>query len=384
MGPYDFGLFSLSITVLAVVADVGNFGINAGIVNFVSKYLNSDNQRSMKFLKLGLTAKLIIGVFVLLLGFLASPFIATVLFKKPELINAFRLVFLGVGTTWLFSFTTSYYQATQKFISWGLIQIFTNSMRLIFIVLLLSNSKLNLILAVLSYITAPLLGFLFSFVNISLSFIKEKITSGIRSEFFNFNKWLAVSSGIGAFSSRTDTFVLGRLTTPAGIGIYSAANQLVQVIPQIIGAIGTVVAPRYSSFTNDKDMISYFKKLLLFVSGISIFILLCTPIVKFIIDIFFGVEYQNSFKIFVILVFSALIFLMSVPFHNAIIYYFSYPRLFSYLSVINFVVVATLSVYLTKTFGYQATAYAIVAGNFVNFLIPALWFWRRVKSINKH
>lgn len=384
MGPYDFGLFSLSITVLAVVADVGNFGINAGIVNFVSKYLNSDNQRSMKFLKLGLTAKLIIGVFVLLLGFLASPFIATVLFKKPELINAFRLVFLGVGTTWLFSFTTSYYQATQKFISWGLIQIFTNSMRLIFIVLLLSNSKLNLILAVLSYITAPLLGFLFSFVNISLSFIKEKITSGIRSEFFNFNKWLAVSSGIGAFSSRTDTFVLGRLTTPAGIGIYSAANQLVQVIPQIIGAIGTVVAPRYSSFTNDKDMISYFKKLLLFVSGISIFILLCTPIVKFIIDIFFGVEYQNSFKIFVILVFSALIFLMSVPFHNAIIYYFSYPRLFSYLSVINFVVVATLSVYLTKTFGYQATAYAIVAGNFVNFLISALWFWRRVKSINKH
>ncbi|KKR11739.1 MAG: hypothetical protein UT39_C0003G0008 [Candidatus Woesebacteria bacterium GW2011_GWA1_39_21] len=381
LGVFDFGLFSLSITVLAVVADIGNLGINTGIVNFVSKYLKSDYHRSMGFLKLGLLSKILIALVVIIFGFLLSPFLSKQVFNKPELVFGLRLVFIGVGTTWLFSFTTSYYQASQKFISWGLIQIFTNSLRLAVVVYLTASLQLNLTTAIISYIVAPLLGFLLSFVNISVDFVKEKINSEVRGEFFNYNKWVAISSGIAAFSSRTDIFVLGRLVTASGIGIYSAANQLVSVVPQLIGAMGTVVAPKYSSFTNDQQMLTYFKKLLLMVVAVASFILLCTPGVRLIINQFFGVEYRNSFPIFMVLLVAMLFFLISVPFHNAIIYYYSYPKLFSYLSVINFIVIASLSVFLTLNFGYQSTAYAIMAGNIVNFIVPALWFWRRVSGV---
>ena len=379
LGPFTFGLFSLSITVLALVADIGNLGINTGIVNFVSKYIKTDHQKSMKFLKLGLVSKIIIAIVLLIIGFLISPLISDGIFNKPELTVPLRLVFIGVGTTWLFSFTTSYYQASQKFVSWGLIQIFSNSLRLLLIVYLSVTSKLSLNLAIVSYIVAPLLGFLLSFINISAKFIKEKINSQIRKEFFNFNKWVAISSGIAAFSSRSDTFVLGRLAQPTGIGIYSAANQLVQVVPQLIGAIGTVVAPKYSSFVNDKEMITYFKKLQLMVFGIAIFILACTPIARIIIYSFFGLDYQNSFPIFIILIVAMLIFFISIPIHNAIIYYYSYPKLFSYLSVINLLVVFISALYLTANFGYQKTAYAILFGNAVNFVIPLIWFLRRTK-----
>ena len=128
-------------------------------------------------------------------------------------------------------------------------------------------------------------------------------------------------------------------------------------------------------------MLTYFKKLLLMVVAVASFILLCTPGVRLIINQFFGVEYRNSFPIFMVLLVAMLFFLISVPFHNAIIYYYSYPKLFSYLSVINFIVIASLSVFLTLNFGYQSTAYAIMAGNIVNFIVPALWFWRRVSGV---
>ena len=380
LGPSDFGLFSLSIVVLAVVADIGNMGINTGIVNFVSKYLDLDPKRSLQFLKLGLFSKLAISVVVILLGYLLSPFISSNLFSKPVLMLPLRLVFIGVGTTWLFSFTTSYYQAMQKFFSWGTIQVFTNLIRLSLIIFFGVSSELNLILALIIYIIAPLIGFIIGFINISIEFFREKIDQSVKSEFFSYNKWVAVFSGVSALSSRSDTFVLGRLVTAEGIGLYSAANQMVQVIPQLIGAIGTVVAPKYSSFGDLNKMLAYFKKLQIMVVGIALIILLSTPLVRLIMIYFLGAEYSSSFSIFILLLLAMLIFLVSVPLHNAIIYYFSYPKLFSYLSVLNLIIVFPLAYFLTFRFGVFATPYAVICGNLVNFVIPYIWFTKRIRK----
>ncbi len=380
LGPSDFGLFTLSVTVLALVADVGNLGINTGIVNFVAKYFESDRQRSDKFLKLGFYSKIILSLLVLISGYIFSPLIAVGIFSKPELVIPLRLVFLGVGTTWLFSFTTSYYQASQKFISWGVIQLITNFIRLACVLYYSSVTVLDLRISVIFYITAPLIGFSLSFINISINFIKEKIDAETKNEFFNYNKWVAIFGGISAFSSRSDTFVLGRVVAPYNLGLYSAANQLVQVVPQLIGAIGTVVAPKFSSFNNDQKMLEYYKKLQVMVVGVAILILFSTPIVKIIVNSFFGPEYINSYRIFIVLLISMLVFLISIPFHNAIIYYYSYPKLFTYLSVINLLVVFPLAYLLTVKYGVFATAYASLTGNTINFIIPFLWFMKKLRK----
>ncbi len=379
LGPSDFGLFALSVTVLALVADIGNFGINTGIVNFVSKYLKDDRSKSFGYLKLGLYSKVVISLVFLLLGYLSSPFIAISIFSKPELITPLRLAFVGVGTTWMFSFTTSYYQAVQKFVSWGVVQIFTNFIRLGGVISLYFLSDLSLNTSLIFYIAAPLIGFLVGFINLPFSFTKEKLDKSLLTDFFGYNKWVAVSGGMSAFSSRADTFILGRLVTPYSIGLYSAANQLVQVVPQLIGAIGTVVAPKYASFDSDEKMLRYFKKLQYLVIGIAVGIFICTPLVRLLINVFFGQEYRESFVIFMVLLISMLVFLISVPVHNAITYYFSYPKLFSVLSIINFCVVAPLAYFLTLKYGVYSTAYAVLTGNIINFIIPTVWFIRKIK-----
>ena len=379
LGPSDFGLFVLSVTVLALVADIGNFGINTGIVNFVSKYFTNDRSRSFGYLKLGLYSKIVISLVFLILGYLLSPSIADGIFSKPELVSPLRLAFLGVGTTWMFSFTTSYYQAVQKFTSWGVVQIFTNSIRLGGVIVLYFLSDLSLNTSLIFYIVAPFIGFLTGLINISFSFTKEKLNKSIWTDFFSYNKWVAVSGGVSAFTSRADTFILGRLAMPYSIGLYSAANQLVQVIPQLVGAIGTVVAPKFSSFDNDKKMFGYFKKLQLMVMVIAGVMVLSIPIVKIVIKVFFGPEYDRSFGIFVILFVSMLVFLISIPVHNVIIYYYQYQKLFSYLSVINLLVVILLAYFLTLKFGISGTAYASLVGNTVNFLVPMVWFKKKIK-----
>ena len=63
------------------------------------------------------------------------------------------------------------------------------------------------------------------------------------------NKWVALSVVISAVSSRLDTFLTARLLTESQLGIYSASNQLVQVVPQLIGALGTVIAPKMSGMS---------------------------------------------------------------------------------------------------------------------------------------
>ena len=380
LGPSDFGLFVLSVTVLALVADIGNFGINTGIVNFVSKYFTNDRSRSFGYLKLGLYSKIVISLVFLILGYLLSPSIADGIFSKPELVSPLRLAFLGVGTTWMFSFTTSYYQAVQKFTSWGVVQIFTNSIRLGGVIVLYFLSDLSLNTSLIFYIVAPFIGFLTGLINISFSFTKEKLNKSIWTDFFSYNKWVAVSGGVSAFTSRADTFILGRLAMPYSIGLYSAANQLVQVIPQLVGAIGTVVAPKFSSFDNDKKMFGYFKKLQLMVMGIAGVMVLSIPIVKIVIKVFFGPEYDRSFGIFVILFVSMLVFLISIPVHNAIIYYYQYPKLFSILSIVNFCIVVPLAYYLTLKYGVLGTPYAMLIGNTINLIVPVGWMWRRMKN----
>lgn len=379
LGPSDFGLFVLSVTVLALVADIGNFGINTGIVNFVSKYFTNDRSRSFGYLKLGLYSKIVISLVFLMLGYLLSPSIAVGIFSKPELLTPLRLAFVGVGTTWMFSFTTSYYQAVQKFTSWGVIQIFTNSIRLGGVIVLYFLSDLSLNTSLIFYIVAPFIGFLTGLINIPFLFTKEKLNKSIWTDFFSYNKWVAVSGGVSAFTSRADTFILGRLAMPYSIGLYSAASQLVQVIPQLIGAIGTVVAPKFSSFDNDKKMLGYFKKLQLMVMGIAGVMILSIPIVKIVIKVFFGPEYDQSFGIFVILFVSMLVFLISIPVHNAIIYYYQYPKLFSILSIVNFCIVVPLAYFLTFKYGVYSTAYAVLIGNVVNLIIPTIWFIKKIK-----
>lgn len=381
LGPANFGMLSVSIATLTLIADIADLGTNTGLVKFVSESLVSDKSKALRFLKLSLEIKLVVWLGVFLFGFLLSPFIATQIFHKTELIIPLRLVMFGVGGVLLFSFATSSLQSFQKYFIWSIINILTNLTRLVFIFVLLFYQQLNLTSSLLSFILLPFFGFLLTLLFLPTNqILSSKNEFGLGRTFFKYNFSVAAFTVLAAISARLDTFLGARLLTSHQLGIYSAANQLTQVIPQIVGALGLVAAPKFASFQNINEMLIYFKKFQLLVLGIAILALLAIPLSFYLIPLIYGSEYILGIVPFIILLLGMLIFLISVPLHNSIIYYFAQPLVFVWVSVGHLFIIGILGYFLISTYGMIGAAATVLIGMIFNFIAPLLWFLERIRK----
>lgn len=380
LGPSSFGLFSVAIVSLNFIADVSELGTGTGLVNFVSRSIKSNLDRANKFLKLALKVKFIVWVFVFVLGFVTASFWSKNLLHKPELLSAFKIVAFGIGPLILFTFVLHALQAQQKFKDWSVIQVSLNVLRLSMLVLLFWLGFLTIENTLLIYIAVPALGFLFGLRYLPKGLFNAKDEMSIAKEFFTYNKWVALFSMIAALSSRLDIFISARLLTSVDLGYYSAAQQMVKIVPQIVVALGTVIAPKMAVQKGILELKSYIKKTQALVIGLSFLGLLCIPFVLFLIPFLFGPEYVPSGSIFIILLLAMLTFLISLPIHNAVIYYFSYPKLFFYVSIGHLLLVGSLGWYLTQRYGVYGMAFSVLAGSFLNFIIPFVWVLKKIRT----
>lgn len=379
LGPSSYGLLAVTIATLTLVSDIGDLGTDTGLVRFVGKFIKTDKVKAYRFLKLGLKVKLIVSIVVMLLGYFLAPVVAEGLFAKEVLTHPLRIAFIGVGSVLLFSFTTHSLQALQKFVSWSAIQVGTNLVRLIIIVVLYYMGSINIVNTLGAYIIMPFFGFLFGLFILPSKFMKVEDEGKVSKEFFHYNKWVAAFTLVAAFSSRLDTFLTARLLSTAQLGIYSAANQLVQIVPQIVVAIGTVIAPKMASMAKIDDLVSYIKKTQVMVIVLSFMGVLAIPFVIYLIPFVFGNEYMGSIPVFVILLFAMLTFLISVPVHNAVFYYFSYPRLFLWLSFVHLAIISIAGWYAISTYGVIGAATVVLLGQVVNLMIPMAWVVRKIR-----
>src|SRR3990170_2423512 len=383
LGPSSFGILIVAITFLTLLSDVGDLGTDTGLVNFVGRYIRRKPIKAYRFLKLGLKIKLIVWLIVLTVGFVFADQIALLLFKKYELTNPLRLAFFGVGGFLFFSFITHALQGMQKFWAWSGIQIGTNAVRVVIIIILLVFGIFNLTSTLTVYIATPFLGFLVGMSILPKKFLRVDKEMSVGAEFFHYNKWVAAFTLVAAVSSRLDTFISARLLSAFEVGLYSAASQLTVIIPQIVVAMGTVISPKMASTGNRQAFVKYLKKTQVMMLGISLLGIISIPALAFLVPYIFGSEYLGSIPIFVILFLGELIFLISVPVHSAVFYYFSYPRLFFWLSLVHLMITVFGGWYLISLYGALGAAYIVAVGNIVNFLIPLLWVLKKLRIKSK-
>ncbi|KKU10552.1 MAG: hypothetical protein UX13_C0009G0014 [Candidatus Woesebacteria bacterium GW2011_GWB1_45_5] len=371
LGPGDYGVFSVAVTSVALIASIANVGIDTGILRF---------RGEPKFLKLGLGLKVISSFLVLGLGWFLVPPVVEAVFTKPELIFPLRLSLLGVGSALLFSFAASALQALEKFWAWTFVNVFSNFLRLLSVFFLLAVGSVTVAGGLYGYIAAPLAGFAVGIFVIP-NFWKEKTDKKVLSEFLNFNKWIALFTLITAVASRADIFISTRLLSLTEVGIYSVAVSLTSIIPQIVLAIASVVAPKLSRFTTKGDVIRYLKKLQLFVLGLAVLGVPVGVVVgRVLIGAIYGPEYAGSFNPLVVLLISQAIFLISVPAHTSINYYFSRPSVFVWVALGYLLLVSGLGYQLIARFGYMGAAWTMLLGNVFNFVVPGTWVIREFRK----
>lgn len=379
LGPADFGALFLAITFMTLIADIFDLGINTGIVRFVPKHLVSEETAAFKFLKLSLIIKLVVGVTIFLASTFISSFIAIGIFGKSELEGPIKWVMFGVLGALLYTFATASLQAFQKFVHWSVINILINTVRLGLIVLLIYASSLNLITSIQTYILLPFFGFFIALLILPAKrFLTVNNEWSVFKQLFKYSGLVSIFALIAALSSRLDTFLVGKLLNTSEVGIYGAASQLTQVLPQLVVSIGVVVAPKFASFSNKKDMLVYFKKLQLLTLGIAAAIILVLPLAYYLIPLFLGKEYVKSIPIFLILVLANLIFLISTALHNCIFYYFSKPQLFIWIALGHLLIIGFFGYFAVLNFGLFGAAITVLLGMLFNFLAPLAWFFTKI------
>lgn len=379
LGPTNFGILTVALTTLSLVSDIATVGTDTGVVKFVGQHFNSDRKKALQFLKLGLEVKVIVGAIVLILGISITPFISTVLLGKPELTNPLRLAILGAFISLLFTFSTSALQSVQKFWTWGVVNISANVLRLAAIGGLIITNNLTINSTLITYISCVLLGF-FVALTFLPEFMKAKDEFSLSREFFHYNKWVAAFVLIAAFSSRLDTYLTTKLLPLSAVGIYGVATSLSVVGSQLVAGITTVVAPKLAGFNTRAKAKVYLKKLQVFVLVLAaIEIVVGVPLSIVIVPLFYGSAYLGSIAPLVVLIVAQAIFLISVPAHSSVIYYFSYPKLFVYISLVHMFIIGALGYILISRIGYMGAAATVLVGNISNLLIPGIWVLRKFK-----
>lgn len=380
LGPASFGIFSFSVAVLSLIGDISNVGSDTGTVRFVGKYIGVDKNKAFKFLKLSLEVRLIIWLFLLSLGWFLVPGIINSFFAKPELIFPVRLALIGVGGYLVFSFSTYALQALQKYWAWNSVNIGTNLTRLLATLALIYFGVFNIGTSLGIYILVLFLGFIAGLLFLP-KFYKVKGEGAVAPEFFRYNVWVAVFTLISAVASRVDTLLSAKLLTLHDVGIYSSAAQLASVVPQIVFAIGTVVAPKLAGFGSSKIAKEYLKKVQIFTVFLAILgLTVGIPLAKFVIPIFYGVSYTQAFYPFVVLLFAQAVFLISIPTHTSIYYYFEYPKLFFFVSLGNILITIGAGWYLISNYGFMGAALSVLLGNLFNFVVPGMWVLNKFRS----
>ena len=381
LGPESFGIITISMAFLTLASGIFDFGVNAGLVRFVGSYIKKDSQKAKRFLKFGLEIKLAVAILVIILGWWIVPWLSTTIFSRPELVGPLKVSLFGVGATLLFSYIISSLQGIQRFGLWSAVQVGTNLLRLILFlgIWLVSSASIENTLWV--HVVSLFVGFVLGLTFLPKGTFAVKRGYLVAREFFDYNKWVAAFILVAAFSSRMDTFISARLLPLAEVGIYGVALQIVYVVPQVVSALSTVIAPKMASMGSVTDLIGYLKKTQALVLGICVLGILAIPVVLFFIPILFGENYTSAGPIFIVLLFGNLIYLASVPIHMSIFYYFSYPKLFFWVSLGHLLITGGLGWILISAYGAIGAAYSVVLGSVFNFAVPLVWVLKRVRKL---
>lgn len=379
LGPSNFGLLTIALTTMVLIADIADIGTNTGLIRFVSSNLVRNSDKAYRFLKLSLKIKLIAWLVSFSAIYLLAPFLATFLFHKEELMMPLRLSAFGVGGALLFTFATSSLQAYQKYFLWSIINILTNSLRLILILILGYYLMLNIESSLLVYMLLPFFGFFVTlFILPTRKILRSKDEFSLSKELFKYNIPVAAFTVVAAFSARLDTYLNAALLSTREVGIYGVASQLVQIMPQLVSALGLVSAPKFASFQNNTQMLIYFKKFQLFVSGLCLLGILSIPVSAYLIPILFGWLYQEAVIPFIFLFIAMLIFLFSIPVHHSVIFYFGRPDVFIWVSLGHLLIIGIVGFVMISNYGVIGAAATVLLGTVFNFLAPLIWFLKKL------
>ncbi|MBI3046035.1 MAG: flippase [Candidatus Harrisonbacteria bacterium] len=313
LGPASWGAFSYAMSFAAFMSIFSDVGVNA----IVTKESSRNPELANHYFSTALGIKLLLLTAGMILVIFGAPFITKIEEAKILLpIIALVILFDSLRN---FGFAIS--RAKEKMELEGLNEIITNFFISSLGFLALQTSKSSYALTI-GYAIAVAIGF---------GLIAFQLRHYFRN-FFSYFDWtlikpilktawpFALASSLGAIMINTDTLILGWLKTAEAVGWYSAAQRPVQLLYVLPTLFAVSLFPNLSRLAKNDP--KRFKAV--FLGSLKIALAAALPITvvgiifgQEIINLLFGLEYQNAVLPFQILMATILIIFPSAIVTNA-------------------------------------------------------------------
>ena len=308
LGPADYGLLFLAISILGTLQILAELGIAKSAARYISEYKETDSNQINHILKNSLYFNIISIVFVSGIILMTHQYISTIL-GEPELSSLllFGIFYVIFGA--LTKYTRFILQGFESIQYSALVHSVDKGSRLFLAIgfVILGYGAIG---ALGGYIFGFLVATVLGFVVIYTKFYRDYISSSsiepeLRRRIAEYTLPLTATSSANVIDKSLDTVLVGFFLTPTAVSFYTLGKQIVEFVRTPADAVGFTLAPSFGSkkASGNIDRASQLyetalvNSLLLYIPAAAGLILVSNPMIELI----FGPEYLGASLILQIL-----------------------------------------------------------------------------------
>jgi O-antigen/teichoic acid export membrane protein len=363
-GAEAVGIFSIIFIVLQLSGILSRLGTDNAMLKFAAEFTAKGDEETLDaLLKQSYLITIIISLFISIIVFIESDFIAINIFSKESLDSHIKIVALGITPFSLLFINNQFLRGLKKIALFMILQsglpFFIASIVLIVSTLGWQN---ELTIVAKSIVIAFSITFIISLFVINRYF-KLKVA---KPQFFISQKLLSVAlplmmvSTVAYMMGWIDTIILGIFNTETEVGIYNICLKIAAITSLPLVAVNSIAAPKFAEYWGKGDIRGIEKtaksstKLILLTSTPLLLLILFFP--SFILN-FFGAEFKVGYKALSIVAIAQFISALSGSV-GFLLQMTKYQILYRNVIIIATVINVVLSFLLVPSLGVEGAAIA--------------------------
>jgi O-antigen/teichoic acid export membrane protein len=377
----DYGLYSLFLSSMMMIAGFMHFGWIDTYVRYGSKFFQKEEFayiRRICLKKVSSGAALAIVVVALL-----SPWLSDKILKREQMELFLIASAIGGAINILFSFSQNDYRVHHRFSALINTKVGSGLFRLFAYLLFV---PLQMIIPLFWAILLNLLS-LFLFCGeflwrLGRQFARQpKIQEypAIKKEMESYNFWILISFLSTTVIGNIDLFILSHFHPNQTLGSFGAAVRLTLPFQILISALTTALLPRLHQVTNPADMRFYLRKITLFLIPTALLLLALVLFAPPALIWIAGPAYSEIGTLLRLQLITTMVMVLANP-YGLVLHAWGWSKFFALLNLFQLVLDIILDLLWIPKFGAEGAVAATLVINLVGLVAIYIGLWSGFKK----
>jgi len=310
LGPVEFGRFGVVMATVMIFGTLADAGLTYTAVKMIAEQTKRNDATRFSTARTYFVLRLASGAVVVTLGLLLSEPIAIYILGYPDLTPYLQLSFLTIAALSVSSYPSTVLVGLTRFGSLGVAGVLNALITLAGIAALFITGRLSLGTLIAWNVALPLVSTLPAWLMLPKGWLPwrsearslfPQFDGKVAGEMIRFSKWIAISTLGTIVALQGDLILLGRLSSPEVVGVYSVALALALRLDTLNQSLIMVLLPRASRLKGRIEIRSYNRQVLKGSLLLAVTLGLVAFVAQPFIRLLYGDEYTASAGLFLAL-----------------------------------------------------------------------------------